>query len=88
MQLREVLDDLRLGRLTMRVTEPAMPAMFDRAGRRVFSGLVVMGALVSGSIMVASGERHETLGIVTLVIGGVLLFAHWMIDVTRGTKKT
>jgi len=88
MQLREVLDDLRLGRLTMRVTEPAMPSMFDRVGRRVFSGLVIMGALVSGAIMVASGERHEMLGTVTLVIGGVVWFAHWMIDVTRGTKKT
>ncbi len=86
MQLREVLDDLRLGRLTVRVADPSMPSLFDRVGRRMFSGLVVMGTLVSGSIMVAS-ERHETLGVVVLCVGGAGWLVHWLRDVLAGNKK-
>jgi len=44
-QLREVMDDLRLGRLTLR-TEDAQRARFiDRLGRRIFAGMIVSSSV-------------------------------------------
>ncbi len=87
MQIREVLDDLRLGRLTLQVADPALPALLDRAGRRVFMGLVVVGLLVSGAIM-ASSARHDTFGVVLVVLGCLGWAAHAARDaVSRGRKK-
>lgn len=79
MQLREVLDDLRLGRLTMRVADPTMPALYDRVGRRAFSGLVIAGLAVSGAITIASG-RADWLGGVLLGMGVLGFVIHWLRD--------
>jgi len=54
-QTQEVLDDLRRGRLEMRMREPNLPVSIDVLGRRIYSGLVVMGLLISSGVLFASG---------------------------------
>jgi ubiquinone biosynthesis protein len=83
MQLREVLDDLRLGRLALRTVDPDMPRVADRLGRRVRMGLVVAALLVAGAI-VLQGGHHDGLGTALLVLGGVVWVAHTGRDTRRG----
>ena len=48
MQAREVLEDLRLGRLTVRTADPGLPRTLDRLGRRLFTGLLVASLIGAG----------------------------------------
>jgi ubiquinone biosynthesis protein len=84
-QVREILDDLRLGRLTMQTTNPTLPSTMDRLGRRVFSGLVVATFVLSGTGLVASG-RQETLGYVLLVFGFLTMITHVAADLIRRNR--
>ncbi len=63
---QEILDDLRKGRLEVRFREPMLPSSVDVLGRRVYSGLVVMGLLIASGVLLAS-ESY--------LIGGVFTFA-------------
>lgn len=81
-QLREVLDDLRLGRLTLQTTNPTLPKVVDRLGRRVFSGLVVVTFVLAGTALVALG-RQEILGYVLLTFGVLVMLGHVVADVIR-----
>jgi ubiquinone biosynthesis protein len=81
-QLREILDDLRLGRLTLQTTNPSLPKTVDRLGRRVFSGLVVATFVLAGTALVASG-RQEILGYVLLVFGCLAMLGHVASDLIR-----
>jgi len=81
LQAREVLEDLRLGRLLVKTADPALPQTVDRLGRRVFSGLVVAAAVLGGAI--AFG-RERILGAVLLGIAGLLLILHVTRDLRRG----
>lgn len=81
-QLREVLDDLRLGRLTLQTTNPTLPKTVDRLGRRVFSGLVTATFVLSGTGLVATG-RQDVLGYVLLVFGLLTMIIHIVGDVIR-----
>ncbi len=81
-QLREILDDLRLGRLSLQTTNPALPATVDRLGRRIFSGLIVATFILSGTWLVASG-RQEPLGYVLLVFGFLAMSGHVAGDLIR-----
>ena len=82
MQLREVLDDLRLGRLTVRAVDPALTGAGDRLGRRVFSGLVV-AALVGGGAMLVNGLEHETLGASMIALAAAVWLGHVALDLRR-----
>ncbi|MBK9262072.1 MAG: AarF/ABC1/UbiB kinase family protein [Polyangiaceae bacterium] len=84
-QVREILDDLRLGRLTMQTTNPALPSTVDRLGRRVFSGLVVATFVLAGAGLVASGQQ-ATLGYVLLVFGFLTMIAHVAADMIRRNR--
>ena len=42
---RDVLEDLRLGRMVLRTEDPGLPNAADRLGRRLFSGLVVVALM-------------------------------------------
>jgi len=86
MQVREVLEDLRLGRLAVRAPDPGLPRAADRLGRRVFSGLVVLSLVGSGTLLLTS-PAHDTLGIVMLVLAGVVWLVHSLLDLQRGFKK-
>jgi ubiquinone biosynthesis protein len=74
-QLREVLDDLRLGRLTLQTTNPSLPKTVDRLGRRVFSGLVIATFVLAGTGLVATG-RQDVLGYVLLAFGILTMIVH------------
>jgi ubiquinone biosynthesis protein len=85
MQVREVLEDLRLGRLTVRTPDPGVPFAADRLGRRIYSGLVVLALVGSGTVLV-SNPTHEVLGIVMLVLAALVWLGHALLDLRRGFK--
>jgi len=66
LQTQEILDDLRKGRLEVRTREPMLPISVDVLGRRVYSGLVVMGLLIGSGVLLA-GESY--------IIGGLFFLA-------------
>jgi ubiquinone biosynthesis protein len=86
MQVREVLEDLRLGRLALRSPDPGVPKAADRLGRRIFSGLVVLSLVVSGTFLVTRPE-HETFGIVMLVLAALVWLGHGLLDLRRGFRE-
>jgi ubiquinone biosynthesis protein len=81
-QMREILEDLRLGRLTLRTSDPTLPAIVDRLGRRLFAGLVVTAFVVSGTWIVSTGKR-DALGMSLLGFGVAVMLWHVISDVSR-----
>jgi ubiquinone biosynthesis protein len=73
-QMREVLDDLRFGRLAVQTSDPKLPDTVDRLGRRIFSGFVVAGFEVAGAWLIAA--KFNLLGGVLVVFGVLVMFAH------------
>jgi hypothetical protein len=86
MQVREVLEDLRLGRLALRSPDPGVPKAADRLGRRIFSGLVVLSLVGSGTFLMTRPE-HETFGIVMLVLAALVWLGHGLLDLRRGFRE-
>jgi ubiquinone biosynthesis protein len=82
-QMQEVLEDLRLGRFTMKTQDPGLPRVMDRLGRRVFSGLVVAALIASGAWLL-SHERTFGAGIALLVLGAAVMLSHVALDLRRG----
>ncbi len=85
-QLREVLDDLRMGRLVVRTTDPAAELAVDRLGRRLFAGLVSAALLGSGAALLREDDR-STLGIALLVTAAVFAVGHVLLDRRRFKSK-
>jgi ubiquinone biosynthesis protein len=86
MQVREVLDDLRLGRLSLRTVDPDMPMVVDRLGRRIFSGLVVVALIFAGAFLLRDPE-HVTLGVVLFVFAAIVWMVHAFRDWRRKLKQ-
>jgi ubiquinone biosynthesis protein len=86
MQVRDVLEDLRLGRMVMRTEDPGVPPAADRLGRRLFSGLTV-AALIAGGAFLLHDEKHESVGTVLLVIAALAWLVHVARDLRRGLAK-
>jgi ubiquinone biosynthesis protein len=86
MQLREVLDDLRLGRLALRAWDPEVPRAADRLGRRLFMGLAIASLVVSGTLLLY-GDRHTEVGVAMLVLAGFGWLGHALVDLTRRPKR-
>lgn len=86
MQVREVLEDLRLGRTVLRTEDPGLPEAADRLGRRVFSGLLLL-SLVSGGVLLIHDGRDETPGIALLVAAAVVWLVHVGRDLQRGLAR-
>jgi ubiquinone biosynthesis protein len=82
MALREVLDDLRNGHLTLRMTDTIATYNVDRMGRRIFSGLVAASLFASGAYLLAHAA-HETQGWVFMGLGLVVCVMHWLRDALR-----
>ena len=82
LQAREILDDLRLGRLTLRTSDPTLPRTVDRLGRRLFAGLVVATFVFAGTWLLQT-DRRDPLGITLLVFGVLVMFGHVVLDVLR-----
>jgi ubiquinone biosynthesis protein len=81
-QVREILEDLRLGRMTVRTHDPELPAIVNRLGRRLLAGLVV-GAFVLAGTWLLAARSHETVGIGMIVFGALFLLGHVFLDVVR-----
>ena len=84
MQLREVLDDLRLGRLTLRMTDTLATHNLDRVGRRIFSAVVAGSLFASGAYLLGTG--HDTHGWVFITLAGVVCVMHWLRDAMSKPK--
>jgi ubiquinone biosynthesis protein len=82
-QLNEVLDDLRLGRLMLKVSVGEFPRTLDRLGRRLFAGMVVATFVTSGTALLAMG-RHTILALALLAVGFASLVGHIVLDLRRG----
>jgi ubiquinone biosynthesis protein len=86
MQLREVLDDLRLGRLSLRAWDPEVPRAADRLGRRLFMGLAIASLVLSGTVLLY-GDRHVTVGVAMLSLAGLGWLGHALLDLTRRPRS-
>ena len=87
MQAREVLEDLRLGRLAIRTPDPHLPLVADRLGRRLFVASIVATLILAGSFLISTAT-HGTLGIVMLVFAGLTWLVHAALDLRRGVKSS
>lgn len=79
-QAREVLEDLRLGRLVIKTADPSLPIAADRLGRRLFSGLVVSSFIVAGAFAL---PHSQLAGGILLGLGALLLMMHTFRDWMR-----
>ncbi len=84
-QLREVLDDLRLGRLTVRTNDLQLRTTSDRLGRRIFAALVCSAMLLSGSWLLSA--QLILLGGLLIAVAVVGLLAHLAGDVYRAFRS-
>jgi len=82
-QLREVMDDLRLGRLTLQTQDVDSPRAMDRLGRRILAGLVVAAFVLSGVWLIPRGDIAQIVGIGLLLLGMAWLFWHVVLDFRR-----
>ena len=79
-QAREVLEDLRLGRLVVKTADPMLPEAADRLGRRVFSGFVVAGSAIAGAM---AWPSSHTLAIILFSVSGAIMILHALKDSRR-----
>ncbi|MBM4362893.1 MAG: hypothetical protein FJ104_09455, partial [Deltaproteobacteria bacterium] len=80
-QVAEVLDDLRLGRLTVRTSDADAGAASDRLGRRIYSGIVGGSLVLAASLCLTSGERIAAIALFS--IAALWLFGHQLRDAIR-----
>lgn len=81
-QVREILEDLRLGRMTIRTNDPTLPGIVNRLGRRMFAGLVVGSFVLAGTWLLAS-RAHETVGFLLVGFGVLFMLGHVTMDLLR-----
>lgn len=84
LQLSEIFDDLRKGKLVLKTRDTELPHALDRLGRRVFSGLVVATLILAGSHLLGTGER--ILGSLLLAFGGLWAASHSALVAWLGRK--
>ncbi|MGZ3475101.1 MAG: ABC1 kinase family protein [Polyangiales bacterium] len=82
--LREVLDDLRMGRLQIQTVETKLEPAYDRLGRRQFNGMVVASLTISGAIALTSTWQYRVWLSVALF---VLAYLVWMAHVGKDAIK-
>ena len=85
-QLREILDDLRLGRLVLQTRDPQLPQIVDRLGRRLFAGFVVGAFVVAGTWLTGSG-KHDALGIALLIFGVLVMRGDAALDLLGRIRR-
>ena len=83
-QIRDVLDDLRFGRLTVRTSDAASNTASDRLGRRIYSGLVGSALVLSGTWALASKEPYPAGALFTLA--ALQLFGHTLRDAWKSFR--
>ena len=62
LHLQEVLDDVRMGRLQIQTVETQAAPTLDRLGRRVFSGMVVLGLNIAAGLALIACAMTSAMG--------------------------
>lgn len=84
-QLRDVLDDLRFGRLTVRTADPEAATASDRLGRRIYSGMVASSLILSGAWELTANQPYAAAALFALA--GTWLFGHTVRDAVKSWTK-
>ncbi|MBW2527139.1 MAG: phosphotransferase [Deltaproteobacteria bacterium] len=82
-QLREVMDDLRGGRLIVQSRNAESAAMVDRLGRRIVAGLVVSASIVAGAWLITKPSSARWAGVALLCMGALWMAGHLIGDRRR-----
>jgi len=82
-QLREILDDLRMERLTIRTSNQDQVRMVDRLGRRVFSGMLTSTTLIAGLWQLERSTDYKWVGAILLLMSASWIFWHIVLDFRR-----
>ena len=73
---REILDDLRLGRLNLVVSDPARGPSLERLSASLFAGLTLLATTLGGAIILTAHPREPIgfvlLGLAALTLSGAL----------------
>jgi len=80
-QLEEVLDDLRLGRLLVKVDNTPQTRAIERHGRRLFMALLLGVALLCSALLLA--HQRDTPAYIFLGLAVVTLFTHLSFEAFR-----
>jgi ubiquinone biosynthesis protein len=83
-QLQEVLDDLRLGRLAVRITDTEMRASADRLGRRIFVAVLASAWLIAGTWLLNQDMIY--LGSAFIVASVLAIVVHVLRDVVNNFR--
>lgn len=83
LQAREILEDLRLGRLVIKTADPGLPLATDRLGRRLFTGLVISSSTLAGALVL---PHQLVASIILFALAGTLLVLHTLRDRQRAAK--
>ncbi len=84
-QIRDVLDDLRFGRLTVRTNDPTGDGATDRLGRRVYSGLIGSALIVSGTYSLSSRQPYAAGAL--FAVAALWLFGHTVRDAIKNWRQ-
>jgi ubiquinone biosynthesis protein len=84
-QIRDVLDDLRFGRLTVRTSDADAGSASDRLGRRVYSGMVGSALIVSGTYALSTKQNYAAWTLFALA--GLWLFGHTLRDAIKNWRQ-
>jgi ubiquinone biosynthesis protein len=82
-QTREIMDDLRMGRLTIHTEDLNSVSTVDRLGRRIFAGLVVAAFVVSGAWLIGQTGVQVYIGAAMIGFGLCWMFWHVVWDMRR-----
>lgn len=80
-QMRDVLDDLRFGRLTLRTSDADQGSASDRLGRRIYSGLVASSLILAGAWTLSTDKPYAAAGM--FAAAGLWLFGHTVRDAIK-----
>lgn len=85
-QVREVLDDLRTGRLTFQVSHPTLKIAADHLGRRVFTAIVSGFLILASAILFAAGKDWPAIGATGLA--ALSIFWHAIMGAIRRFRSS
>jgi len=84
-QIQEVLDDLRLGRLSIRTVDPMVASSSERLGRRILTAVASGSFVLGGAWLVAA--RYETLGGILIAVAVFALLGHAALEAYRSFRR-
>jgi ubiquinone biosynthesis protein len=84
-QMRDVLDDLRFGRLTVRTSDADAGSASDRLGRRIYSGLVGSSLVLSGAWALTARQPYASAAL--FVCAAIWLSGHTVRDAIKAWTR-